>query len=36
VSARCLKWLANARIPFDDLSAAEGTRREVRTLVESV
>jgi predicted DNA-binding transcriptional regulator YafY len=36
VSARCLKWLANARIPFDDLSVVEGTRREVRILVESV
>lgn len=36
VSARCLKWLANARIPFDDLAAAEGAWREVRIRIESV
>ncbi len=36
VSARCLKWLANARIPFADLPASEGTGHEVAIRVESV
>lgn len=36
VSARCLKWLANARVPIDDLAPAEGIWRNVRIRVESV